>query len=58
MFKFNDSVHGEIFLPKYIQEVITTKEFERLRNIKQLGTTDLNRYMLELYITLSISLSI
>ncbi|CAG9800058.1 unnamed protein product [Chironomus riparius] len=39
MFKINDCVHGEIFLPKYIQEVIVTKEFERLRNIKQLGVS-------------------
>ncbi|XP_070501576.1 deoxynucleoside triphosphate triphosphohydrolase SAMHD1 homolog [Chironomus tepperi] len=39
MFKIKDDIHGEIVLPNYIQEVITTKEFERLRNIRQLGVS-------------------
>ena len=32
-----DSVHGQIFICPKAKEIIDTKEFQRLRNIKQLG---------------------
>ena len=34
---FNDSVHGHITLPAICVAIINTPQFERLRNIKQLG---------------------
>ena len=35
---FNDPVHGHIRIPGYCCEVIDTKHFQRLRDLKQLGT--------------------
>jgi hypothetical protein len=36
-YKFNDVVHGEIILPNYVDQIIITPQFERLKNLKQLG---------------------
>ena len=35
---FNDPVHGHIRIPGFCCEVIDTKHFQRLRDLKQLGT--------------------
>ncbi|KAI0982752.1 hypothetical protein GJ496_006987 [Pomphorhynchus laevis] len=37
---FNDPVHGHIELPYLIVQIIDTPQFQRLRNIRQLGTTN------------------
>lgn len=37
---FRDSVHGDISLPQNFYKVVCTKEFQRLRRIKQLATAD------------------
>ncbi|XP_055890969.1 deoxynucleoside triphosphate triphosphohydrolase SAMHD1-like isoform X11 [Biomphalaria glabrata] len=37
---FNDPVHGHIELNEACQLIVDTKEFQRLRNIKQLGMVD------------------
>lgn len=34
-----DSVHGKVTYPAYVQEIVDTLEFQRLRNLKQLGTS-------------------
>ena len=34
-----DVVHGHIILDKYVWDFIDTPEFQRLRNLKQLGNT-------------------
>lgn len=34
-----DAVHGKVTYPAYVQEIVDTKEFQRLRNLKQLGTS-------------------
>lgn len=36
---FNDNIHGHISLHPLCVMMIDTPEFQRLRNIKQLGTT-------------------
>jgi HD superfamily phosphohydrolase len=36
-FECDDVIHGKITLPHYVKAVIYTKEFQRLRNVKQLG---------------------
>ncbi len=33
----NDPVHGHIFIPQYARDFIDTRQFQRLRNLKQLG---------------------
>jgi len=35
----NDPVHGHIKLPGYSMEVVDTPQFQRLRDLKQVGTT-------------------
>ncbi|KAK4535046.1 hypothetical protein CDCA_CDCA03G1071 [Cyanidium caldarium] len=35
---FNDAVHGHVLLPAYCVEVCDTPHFQRLRDLKQLGT--------------------
>lgn len=32
-----DEVHGVIAIPKHIEEIISHPQFQRLRNVKQLG---------------------
>lgn len=36
-YKVSDCVHNDLSLPSYVQEIVTSKEFQRLRNLKQLG---------------------
>lgn len=36
---FNDPIHGRIEIPDYCIKIIDTPEFQRLRNLKQLGLT-------------------
>ncbi len=36
---FNDPIHGRIRIPDYCVKIIDTVEFQRLRNLKQLGLT-------------------
>jgi HD superfamily phosphohydrolase len=36
-YKVSDCVHEEIVLPNYVQQVIETPQFQRLKNLKQLG---------------------
>ncbi|GAB0089740.1 deoxynucleoside triphosphate triphosphohydrolase SAMHD1 [Sergentomyia squamirostris] len=38
-FEILDVVHGKMEFPSFVQEVVDTEEFQRLRNIKQLGRT-------------------
>lgn len=33
----NDPIHGHIWIPQYAREFIDTPQFQRLRNLKQLG---------------------
>jgi HD superfamily phosphohydrolase len=40
-FRVEDNIHGAIELPYYVVDVINTKEFQRLRNLKQLGVSNL-----------------
>ncbi|KAI8996994.1 hypothetical protein BDB01DRAFT_712761 [Pilobolus umbonatus] len=35
---FNDPIHGHITLDKYMVDIIDTPQFQRLRDLKQLGT--------------------
>jgi hypothetical protein len=35
----NDSVHGHLTLPSYCVDVVDTPQFQRLRDLKQLGVT-------------------
>lgn len=35
----NDPIHGHMELPSYCVEMIDTPQFQRLRDLKQLGTT-------------------
>eukprot|EP00026_Physarum_polycephalum_P002444 Phypoly_transcript_02450.p1 GENE.Phypoly_transcript_02450~~Phypoly_transcript_02450.p1 ORF type:complete len:540 (+),score=47.86 Phypoly_transcript_02450:1036-2655(+) len=35
----NDPIHGHILIPKYTRQFIDTRQFQRLRSLKQLGTT-------------------
>ncbi|CRL00100.1 CLUMA_CG013381, isoform A [Clunio marinus] len=39
-FNQQDVVHSNLTLPYYVQEFIETKHFQRLKNIKQLGVTN------------------
>lgn len=39
-YTYRDSVYGDIHIPKCFFEVICTKEFQRLRHIKQLSTAE------------------
>lgn len=32
-----DPIHGKFELPEYVQNIINTEEFQRLRNLRQLG---------------------
>lgn len=32
-----DVIHGTVSYPKYVFDIIDTAEFQRLRNLKQLG---------------------
>ena len=34
-----DPVHGHIELPKYLMRIINTRQFQRLRNLMQLGVS-------------------
>jgi len=36
---FNDSVHGYIRFPGSVMKFVDTPQFQRLRDLKQLGTT-------------------
>lgn len=36
-YNVSDCVHGEIVLPDYVREIIETQQFQRLKNLKQLG---------------------
>lgn len=36
-YTIDDVVHGKISLPDYVVSIIETAEFQRLRNLKQLG---------------------
>jgi HD superfamily phosphohydrolase len=36
---FNDPVHGHLYLPALACDVVDTPQFQRLRDVKQLGTT-------------------
>ena len=36
-----DNVHGQMILPSYFLDIIHTEEFQRLRNLKQLGLTNM-----------------
>jgi len=36
---YRDCVHGEIPLPDFVQQVIVTEHFQRLKNLKQLGAS-------------------
>lgn len=38
-FSISDPVHGKITYPAYIRKLIHTEEFQRLRNLKQLGVS-------------------
>jgi HD superfamily phosphohydrolase len=40
MINIQDSVHGSIFVPEYIEGIICTEQFRRLKNIKQLGVSN------------------
>jgi HD superfamily phosphohydrolase len=35
----NDPIHGHIDLPQFVVDVIDTAQFQRLRDLKQLGVT-------------------
>lgn len=35
----HDAIHGEVHYPGYVQTIVDTPEFQRLRNLKQLGTS-------------------
>lgn len=37
MKKINDPIHGTINFPEYVTQIVDTEEFQRLRNLKQLG---------------------
>jgi HD superfamily phosphohydrolase len=39
MYTVEDRIHGEINLPGYTKEIITSATFQRLRNLKQLGVS-------------------
>lgn len=36
-----DNVHGQMILPSYFWDMINTQEFQRLRNLKQLGLSNM-----------------
>ncbi|XP_058834868.1 deoxynucleoside triphosphate triphosphohydrolase SAMHD1 [Topomyia yanbarensis] len=35
----NDAIHGRVSYPAYVRQVVDTPEFQRLRNLKQLGSS-------------------
>lgn len=35
----HDAIHGTVHYPSYVQPIVDTPEFQRLRNLKQLGTS-------------------
>lgn len=35
----HDAIHGAVHYPSYVQVIVDTPEFQRLRNLKQLGTS-------------------
>lgn len=47
-YSVEDCVHAELSLPSYAIEIINTKEFQRLKNLKQLGKPKLHSDLTEI----------
>lgn len=41
---FNDPIHGHIEMPLYCVSIIDTPQFQRLRDLKQLGIINLRNF--------------